>query len=636
MQDEELLEDEIEDLGDNLEEEPFEQSGEEQLNNGEQQKQRFGEKEYNNAKDKDGVYDKNHYKAQKENLNKNIEDAKAEKAKSTKEKKGKVKKDPNTGKAVKDPKTGKKIRENPITKKKNAYDKAKDSYNIAKAKNAKFQNKVSNAKAKTFKAMHPIEAAKAQVKNKAKRAVKNTTKKAAKQVGKAAVKGTKLAIKTTAKIIQAMITYWPITLVVAFIGLLIFTICIFAGALGDDVSMGNTPGVAGASVKYTINGVEINDVSVKIMNSANTETLATIPFEKYVMGLTIAQLGKENLTSNPEAFKAALIINRNSLLSMEAKDTLGFDINSKTVTVNTLDSNYIYWDYTSPAYKLEKDGQTIYSPEVNEDTAGAVIWKSPALNNTEISNLESIASDVLGVYLTDVNNSSNIYKTSMTEDIKTKIINLSQSGKDYTNILIETYGAANINIEKGEVTFAYFGASGEFTTWKQYAKEWGSFVLGDESDENMKEIGCLVTSYAIAAASLNAEATIANFNPGTFAKALKEKGAFGSSGGLNNPSKIPEIIPGFTTVNDYSVRGKTKAEKIAYIRTKAEAGYAIVMQVKRGVTGDTHFVVLDAASSANTGWNKLMMWNPSRAQNGDVFTTYGNVLPEIRLVSINK
>lgn len=640
---EELGNDELEDQTESMDEEQGQQ----------QEKKRFGEDEYNAARDENGKYDKNHYKAQNERLNQNLQDAKDERAKGTKEKKGKVKKDQDTGKAMRDPNTGKKLREDPITKNKNIIDKAKDNKRVFDAKNAKFQNKINNAKSKAFKTMHPLEYAKNQLKGKAKTVAKNTAKKAgkatakgAKKAGQAAVKGTKVALKGAAKLISLAITNWPVTLGIIFFAVLIFGLCIFAGAVGDDVSMGNTSGVAGASVKYSINGVEIENLKVEILNSDNTKTLEVVPFEKYIMGATVAQLGKDVITSNPEAFKAALIINRNNLLSMTDDGTLGLNTSTKTVTVNTTSNNLIYWDYEKTAYKLEKeDGTIIYSPEVNAETEGAVVWQDIALSETEIDSLESISATVVGKYLKDASNNSKPYATSLTDDIKTKIITSGTNGSDYTEIIIETYGAGNVQIASGEVVFNYTVAAGDYANWKQGAKEWGSFSLGTASGTTMKDIGCYVTSIAISFASLGAETTLEEFNPGTFAKALKKQNAFYPGGGLvGEPTRttvIQSIVPSGSVTSDGNGRiylSGSKTEKIAAIKAAVTPNCAIVMQVKNpGAGKGTHFVVLDVASTEANGWTKLMMWNPSRAQNGDVYTDYGNYspLPYIDKVCIN-
>lgn len=471
------------------------------------------------------------------------------------------------------------------------------------------------------------------------RSLKNKAKEKAKDNLKAAAKNTienigKFLVTHKAALIGAIIA-------ICFFALLV----IFVVVLGGNKASAASGGVGGANVQYEIRGIEVDRLIVKIVDSNNSKTLLRVPFEKYVMGATVAQLGKDVLTSNPEAFKAALIINRNNLLSMEDDGTLGLNTSTKMITVNTTSNNLVYWDYEKAAYKLEKeDGTIIYSPEVTADTEGAIEWQNAPLSDAEINSLDSVASSVLGKYIKDASDNTKIYATELTDDIKTKLLAAGSEGKDYTEIIVETYGAGNVQIASGDVVFNYTAAAGDYANWKQDAKEWGSFKLGTKSSSTMKKVGCYVTSIAISYASLGAETTLDNFNPGTFAKALKNNGAFKPGGGLKGePTRtkaIQSVVPNGTitsTDNGRIFLSGSKSEKFAKIKSEVTSNCAIVLQVKSGNYDDTHFVVLDIQSTEASGWTKLMMWNPSRPQNGDVYSVYKNSpLPYMDKVCVNQ
>lgn len=142
----------------------------------------FGEKEYNQAKNEDEIYDKNYYKNRGHELDEKVKEAEENKNKQTKEVPDK---ETNDGMPTK-------------TVNKTRTEQLKDRAELLKAKNERFQNKINGAKAKAYNVMHPGEA----LKDKAKSVTKNATKKVGDAAGKAIKKGANTGVKALVSLIK--------------------------------------------------------------------------------------------------------------------------------------------------------------------------------------------------------------------------------------------------------------------------------------------------------------------------------------------------------------------------------------------------------------------------------------------------
>ena len=220
----------------------------------------FGQKEYDAAKNKNGVYDKNHYKRKQEELDNAVEDAKKEKEKATKDvtkKEGKV----------------------PVTsqKNKNVFDKARDNLNLAKRRQDAITNKLNAAKANAYNMTHPGEA----LKDKAEAAVKEKAKEVGKKAGDAAKKGAAKAGKAAGKAISTgfkalakVIASNPIVLAIILVVVLILFILLFMTG-GKTTPEGNFYGLMGYDLyeggcsRVSVNGdlIDIEEyISVVVSN----------------------------------------------------------------------------------------------------------------------------------------------------------------------------------------------------------------------------------------------------------------------------------------------------------------------------------------------------------------------------------
>jgi len=286
-----LQEQEVESLDDNnvdnLNDVDQMPSGEEQLQD--ERPLRFGEKEHNAARDENGKYDKNYYANKQKELDEKVDKAKQEKNRDYK------KKDPKDDGPVK--------ADGSNVKGKNKFDKAKDNINLAKAKTERFQNRLNNAKDKTYKAMHPGEA----LKDKAKDAAKDMGKKAGKAAAKAGKKAAKAAAKVVAsgaKALLKVIASNPYVLAAVVIAavLLLIIILIF----GTVSSASDSIGLYG----YEYVEPKCTEIRIKDGEYAGLYTL-----EEYIAGVVQSEVGGFVGGSRNEAAKAGAVAARSYVLT---------------------------------------------------------------------------------------------------------------------------------------------------------------------------------------------------------------------------------------------------------------------------------------------------------------------------------
>ena len=558
-------------------------------------------------------HDRNYYKDRVAESEKKLDEAKIKRndAKSEQQRSWK-KNDPNDKGPVKS--------DGSNTHEKTRKEKRQDKKDVRQANRDVRQAKRDNRRAKFDKLRntadtiaHPADHAKNYLQNKIKNKMMSPLNKA-KGAAKEGVKKVGKAIASKMKLGPGLLKSKVVLLVIGVI-LGIFAISIIFVVTGD---ASNSKNGSNGSYSYNIDGQEVKNVSVKVMNSSNS-VVETVSMEQYAKGVALNALGVEALDSNPEALKAAIVIARSSILDNS-------DVTSGTVEMNNT-SDLVYWDYTNDLYKLETENGVDYSPEITAETPNAeLVYK--ALTPEQIEKYNMIADDVGGVYITGESAKGVVLDSTTISSIKSK--ETDDKLNDYSDIIASQYPDATINT--GEfVGYTFSGEAGDYANWKQVDEQWGNIQLGNGSGTTMAKIGCYVTSYAIAIAYLEAPTTIDDFNPGTFATELKKNGAFGSGGGFNNFNAATKIVPGLKKER-ISASGLTMSEKIAKVRKDAESGYAIIMQVKCSNyyanggcgSGDTHFVVLDPMTSAANDWSTLSIWNPSGKK---TWAQYGNVLP---------
>lgn len=355
--------------------------------NNEIRNEKFGQKEYDQAKNENGVYDKNHYKSKQNELDKKLEDAKHEESLNNK----KVGVDEN----------GKNKYKN-----KNVVDKFKDSRNVAKARQDAITNKLNNAKASAYNMMHPGEALKDKVKNTATNAAKNVGKKAAKGAAKAGKAAGKAVGKAAAAGVKALISFIaanPIVLiiVVGAILLILLIVLLFGGSgSGGDNSIG-----------YYDTECNFNDttVNLSVCQSSLTESLT---LQDYVIGTTYSYINNNEYSD--ETIKALMIIIKTNALS-------DGNYNSSSKSINIDDCKKTYTSTASISSSKLKDLENNYS-QIEEE-----LFVSKEYSTT-ISNLSSSSS------------------LSISDEILENIESLSSSN-NYSQILDKIYNTNNTNVD---------------------------------------------------------------------------------------------------------------------------------------------------------------------------------------------
>lgn len=207
---------------------------------------------------------------------------------------------------------------------------------------------------------------------------------------------------------------------------------------------------------YTLSGlsstgpVEIKDAKVEIINCDGSEkngyeVLATVDFEKYILGVTLAEAG----TGHPDddTYKAQLIAVRNFTLtrhlgmcpSHPEQCFHGYNFETNTFRMRACTNDQVYWDYTQDCPAQDREGQpTLYCFGVDNPNK---TWKT-ALSQEEIERYEAIAEEVMGEVLLDENGDvlKLGYKAPQTE----QFISMGTEGYDYKEILGAVYGSDNV------------------------------------------------------------------------------------------------------------------------------------------------------------------------------------------------
>ena len=205
-------------------------------------------------------------------------------------------------------------------------------------------------------------------------------------------------------------------------------------------------------------------------------------------------------------------------------------------------------------------------------------------------------------------------------------MSLANSGKNYKQILLQTYNQGSRASGASDVKKASCGSSskscasnGEYASWRQGDPQWGSIQMGD-SGSTIHQIGCLVTSVSILMAKSGVETSISPLNPGTFVEFLNAHGGF-VGGGNYVWGSATLAAPKFVYKGQISVSGMSREEKLNKIKELvSQDGVYAVAEVK-GNTGQ-HWVAIDGvdgsvvkmidpASDSNDMWSQYNWANTS-------------------------
>ncbi len=236
---------------------------------------------------------------------------------------------------------------------------------------------------------------------------------------------------------------------------------------------GNLGGKGKKVCSYELSGlsstgsIEIKNAKVELINCDGTEdggyeVLDTIDFEKYVLGVTLAEAGPGH--SSEETYKAQLIAVRNFTLTRHLGMCpsnpddcfFGYNVQTNTFRMRACTNDQVYWDYTKDIYTELRDGKpSLYGPEAE---ANGYVWKT-ALSAEEQKKYEDIAAQVMGEVLLDEN--GDVLKVGYQADETQTFISMGDEGKSYTEILKTVYGSDSIS--HGKCTYTGHFDYGDYT-----------------------------------------------------------------------------------------------------------------------------------------------------------------------------
>ena len=220
------------------------------------------------------------------------------------------------------------------------------------------------------------------------------------------------------------------------------------------------------------------------------------------------------------------------------------------------------------------------------------------------------------------NEQGNIISTNYASVIQNKFIDLAEQGLNYKQILLQVYGASNIdkmtcNTGSGDGCNST-GSTGPYSGWKQADPAWGSITIGN-TNKTIAGVGCLATSVSMLIAKSGVATTVdGDFNPGTFVQKLNATGGF--SGANLIWAAVSNAAPNFVFQTKITLAGQSQSQKLETIRNLVNQGYYVVVEVKGntgqhwvavdGVDGNT-ILMMDPASQSTNMWNQYNWQNTS-------------------------
>lgn len=241
-----------------------------------------------------------------------------------------------------------------------------------------------------------------------------------------------------------------IIFVIAFFALFLVALIVIMMFFADEEGMFKAS-KSSTHCSYNLSGVtsngktELDGVQVELINCSGTQSnytvLETIDFEKYVLGVALAEIGPD---AGDEALKAQIVavrsfsLTRNSGMCPYNKDNCFYGYNATTnkIRMRACEADQVYWDYEKDIYRIDQGAISLYSPEINSGT----LWKS-ALSEERKAQVLAIAEEVKGKVLLDEN--GEVFSTNYNSTTSNQF--LANADKDYEDILNLVYGSDNLS-----------------------------------------------------------------------------------------------------------------------------------------------------------------------------------------------
>lgn len=377
---------------------------------------------------------------------------------------------------------------------------------------------------------------------------------------------------------------------------------------------------------YTLNGVSINNIKVRLMKCKDEgrgspiEGEELVDFEKYILGVVYAEVGAE---SNPETQKSQAVAARSYALTRaksmgnSAGTSLKEEDGQWILSIRNCTEDQVYCDPDKGCYASGNNtGNTVHS-----GSNGTKQYKGPLPANAPI---RSAVAETNG----------KVALTSTNDIAYTPYINVDQrmwaseaaKGKSYTEIIIKHYNShrqSNVttisepNCSTSSGSCASNTVTGPYASWKQTDPAWGNIKIGSST---IKNIGCAATSVAIQIARSGVQTNIENFNPGTFVEAYKKVGGF--TGNLIYFNKTEAVAPGFyMAYENKQLCGLGQAGVAAELKRAIDQGCYPVLCVRGcGCGGGMHWVAVESVNG-----NQIMINDPAGNFN-EAWSKYGSMI----------
>lgn len=292
---------------------------------------------------------------------------------------------------------------------------------------------------------------------------KGAKNKAAKKTGKAVASG-------LAKL-GALIASNPAILAAIFlVGIMLFIIILLCVDVENNKKGGGNGKCTYSLVGVTSSGsVDLENLQVELINcdgtASNYEVLETVDFEKYVLGVALAEYGEVY----DEGLKAQIIAARNFALTRNSgmcpgnPDGCFYGYNTSTgkIRMRACENDQVYWDYDKDIYRADRGSVSVYSPEVNSGT----VWKT-ALSPEDKAKAQELANEVKGKVLVD--DTGKVVSTNYNATMTTSFADAAKEGLTYDKILEKLYGS-------GDFSSAVCTSYGNI--------DYGDYVLSSEGHE---------------------------------------------------------------------------------------------------------------------------------------------------------
>lgn len=241
---------------------------------------------------------------------------------------------------------------------------------------------------------------------------------------------------------------WLIFVILGVFLLILILIICFAGDASSKSRNSN-----GAHCSYDLSGViasgnvQLNDLQVELINcdgiESNYTVLETVDFEKYVLGVALAEIGPD---APDEAIKSQIIAARNFALTRNQgmcpgnSDDCFYGYNASTgkIRLRACEADQVYWNYDKNIYREDRGAISIYSPEISSGT----LWKS-ALSSERKKEVLALADEVKGKVLLD--NKGDVLKLAYNATTSTQFVNGANDGQSYDKILASVYDVGGMS-----------------------------------------------------------------------------------------------------------------------------------------------------------------------------------------------